>query len=145
MRDVVAETGPVRAVVVPATGDRAAWRELLPLPHGGVLLDTPGLRGVGLHDAEEGLDRTFAEITELARDCRFPDCAHATEPDCAVLAAVDDGRLTWRRLDRYHRLQRENTCAASRTGARLRAELERPEKQGARLRRALKQSPNFKA
>ncbi|MFF2327214.1 MULTISPECIES: ribosome small subunit-dependent GTPase A [unclassified Streptomyces] len=122
-----------------------AWRELLPLPHGGVLLDTPGLRGVALHDADEGLEQTFAEITELARDCRFVDCAHTTEPGCAVLSAVEDGRLTRRRLDNYHRLQRENTYAASRTDARLRAELERPKKQGARLRRALKQSPHFKA
>ncbi|MEU6731458.1 ribosome small subunit-dependent GTPase A [Nonomuraea wenchangensis] len=122
-----------------------AWRELLPLPHGGVLLDTPGLRGVGLHDADEGLEQTFAEITELARDCRFADCAHTTEPDCAVLAAVEDGQLTQRRLDSYHRLQRENTYAASRTDARLRAELERPLKQISRQVRALKQSPHFKA
>ncbi|MFE5240317.1 MULTISPECIES: ribosome small subunit-dependent GTPase A [unclassified Streptomyces] len=122
-----------------------AWRELVPLPHGGVLLDTPGLRGVGLHDADEGLEQTFAEITELARDCRFADCAHTAEPGCAVLAAVEDGHLTRRRLDSYHRLQRENTYAASRTDARLRAELERPMKQISRQVRALKQSPNFKA
>ncbi|WP_299535840.1 ribosome small subunit-dependent GTPase A [uncultured Streptomyces sp.] len=122
-----------------------AWRELLPLPHGGVLLDTPGLRGVGLPDAGEGLEQTFAEITEWADGCRFTDCAHTGEPDCAVLAAVEDGRLTRRRLDSYHRLQRENAHAASRTDARLRAELERPRKQIARHVRALKQSPNFKA
>ncbi|GAA3981076.1 ribosome small subunit-dependent GTPase A [Streptomyces marokkonensis] len=122
-----------------------AWRELVPLPHGGVLLDTPGLRGVGLHDADDGLEHTFAEITELAHDCRFADCAHTTEPGCAVLAAVEDGHLTRRRLDSYHRLQRENTYAASRTDARLRAELERPMKQIARQVRALKQSPHFKA
>ncbi|MFJ5848226.1 ribosome small subunit-dependent GTPase A [Streptomyces sp. NPDC092903] len=122
-----------------------AWRELLPLPHGGVLLDTPGLRGVGLHDADEGLDQTFAEITELARDCRFADCAHTSEPGCAVLAAIEDGQITGRRLDSYHRLQRENTHAAARTDARLRAELERPLKQISRHIRALKQSPHFKA
>ncbi|WP_203187519.1 ribosome small subunit-dependent GTPase A [Streptomyces pratensis] len=122
-----------------------AWRALLPLPHGGVLLDTPGLRGIGLHDADEGLGQTFAEISELARDCRFADCAHATEPGCAVLSAMEDGHLTRRRLDSYHRLRRENAYAASRTDARLRAELERPKKHGALLRRAIKQSPNFKA
>ncbi|XKK39086.1 ribosome small subunit-dependent GTPase A [Nocardiopsis sp. ARC36] len=122
-----------------------AWRELLPLPHGGVLLDTPGLRGVGLHDADEGLDRVFAEITELAGDCRFADCAHTAEPGCAVLAAVEDGRLAGRRLDSYHRLLRENAHAASRTDARLRAEMNRQDRQGARLRRAIKRSPNFKA
>ncbi|WP_399946580.1 ribosome small subunit-dependent GTPase A [Streptomyces sp. BBFR25] len=122
-----------------------AWRELVPLPHGGVLLDTPGLRGVGLHDADEGLEQTFAEITELARNCRFADCAHTSEPGCAVLAAVEGGHLPQRRLDSWHRLQRENAYAASRTDARLRAELERPMKQIARQVRALKQSPNFKA
>ncbi|GAA1675829.1 putative ribosome biogenesis GTPase RsgA [Citricoccus zhacaiensis] len=122
-----------------------AWRELVPLPHGGVLLDTPGLRGVGLHDADEGLDKTFAEITDLARDCRFADCAHTTEPGCAVLTAIEDGHLTRRRLDSYHRLQRENAHTASRTDARLRAELERPKKQIARQARALKKFPHFKA
>ncbi|GAB2836925.1 ribosome small subunit-dependent GTPase A [Actinocorallia aurea] len=121
-----------------------AWRELLPLPDGGVLLDTPGLRGVGLHDAGEGLDRTFAEITGLAEDCRFGDCAHATEPGCAVLAAVEDGRLTRRRLDSYHRLQRENAYTASRADARLRAEQERPKKEIARLVREIKRSAHRK-
>ncbi|NLT57309.1 MAG: ribosome small subunit-dependent GTPase A [Actinomycetales bacterium] len=117
-----------------------AWRELLPLPHGGVLLDTPGLRGVGMHEADEGLDQTFAEITELAGSCRFADCAHTAEPDCAVLAAVESGRITRRRLDSYHRLLRENAYAASRTDARLRAEQERPKKDIARLRRAINRS-----
>ncbi|MFE5207156.1 ribosome small subunit-dependent GTPase A [Streptomyces sp. NPDC056600] len=122
-----------------------AWRELLPLPHGGVLIDTPGLRGVGLHDAGDGLEQTFADIAELAEDCRFADCAHATEPGCAVLAAVEGGHLTRRRLDSYHRLQRENAHAAARTDARLRAELERPMKQITRQVRALKRSSHFKA
>ena len=121
-----------------------AWRELLPLPSGGILLDTPGLRGVGLHDADEGLEQTFAEIIEFARDCRFSDCAHSQEPGCAVLAAIEHGYLTTRRLDSYRRLQRENTHAAARTDARLRAELERPLKQLTHLRRAIKRSPNRK-
>ncbi|MFF5233226.1 GTPase RsgA [Dactylosporangium sp. NPDC000521] len=72
-------------------------------------------------------------------------CAGIGEPGCAVLAAVEDGYLTQRRFDSYHRLQCENTYVASRTDARLRAERERPTKHGARLRRALKQSPHFKA
>ncbi|MFW0785191.1 ribosome small subunit-dependent GTPase A [Gordonia sp. CPCC 206044] len=122
-----------------------AWRELLPLSGGRVLIDTPGLRGVGLTEVDDGLDQTFSEIAELAADCRFADCAHVTEPGCAVRSAIESGELTQRRLDSYHRLQRENTYAASRTDARLRAELERRDKQGARLRRAIKQSPNFKA
>lgn len=122
-----------------------AWRELLPLPHGGVLLDTPGLRGEGLHAADEGLDQTFSEIIELSEHCRFSDCAHVSEPGCAVLTAIEDEHLTQRRLDSYHRLQRENAHAASRTEARLRAVQKRHDKHMARVIRGIKSSPNFKA
>ncbi|MEE1926752.1 ribosome small subunit-dependent GTPase A [Streptomyces sp. TRM 70351] len=98
-----------------------AWRELLPLPGGGVLLDTPGLRAIGLHDAQDGLEQTFAEIGTLAQGCRFTDCGHGHEPGCAVLAAVEAGEIPRRRLDSYHRLLRENAYTASRSDARLRA------------------------
>jgi ribosome biogenesis GTPase / thiamine phosphate phosphatase len=98
-------------------------RELVVLPGGGgVLLDTPGLRGAGLWVSDEGLDRTFADVEELVELCRFADCVHETEPGCAVLAAVDDGRLTQRRLDSWRKLQREARWMASRNDARLRAE-----------------------
>ncbi|MBT2382369.1 ribosome small subunit-dependent GTPase A [Streptomyces sp. ISL-11] len=100
-------------------------RNMLPLPGGGVLIDTPGLRGVGLWDSEGGVGRTFAEIEELATRCRFHDCGHGDEPDCAVLAAVDSGELAQRRLDSYRKLLRENERLAARTDARLRAELRR--------------------
>lgn len=96
-------------------------RELLPLPTGGVLIDTPGLRSVGLQDTGDGIEQVFAEITQLARHCRFADCAHQTEPDCAVLAAVEDGALPERRLVSYRKLLRESAWAASRDDARLRA------------------------
>ncbi|RSN41627.1 ribosome small subunit-dependent GTPase A [Actinomadura sp. WAC 06369] len=99
-------------------------RELVPLPGGGVLIDTPGLRGVGLLDAEEGLRRTFSDVEELAERCRFGDCAHESEPGCAVLAAVQDGSLPHRRLDGYRKLMRESAWAAARSDARLRAERE---------------------
>ncbi|GAA1524377.1 ribosome small subunit-dependent GTPase A [Actinomadura kijaniata] len=97
-------------------------RELLPLPSGGVLIDTPGLRGVGLFDAEEGLQQTFSDIEELAAGCRFGDCAHDTEPDCAVQAAIADGALPERRLRSYRKLLKENEWIAARSDARLRAE-----------------------
>ncbi|HTY72086.1 MAG TPA: ribosome small subunit-dependent GTPase A [Actinomycetes bacterium] len=97
-------------------------RELLPLPWGAVLLDTPGLRGVGLIDADEGFARAFPEIEELAEQCRFNDCAHATEPGCAVLAAVEGGTLAWRRLESWRKLERELAYAARRVDARLAAE-----------------------
>ncbi|NUP42928.1 MAG: ribosome small subunit-dependent GTPase A, partial [Streptomyces sp.] len=104
-------------------------RDLLVLPGGGAVVDTPGLRGVGLWDAQEGVGQVFAEIEQLAADCRFQDCAHVSEPGCAVLAALDDGSLTHRRLDSYRKLLRENAWIASRTDQRLRAEMRREWKQ----------------
>ena len=100
-------------------------RNLLTLPGGGVLIDTPGLRGVGLWDAGTGVDRVFAEIEEYARRCRFQDCAHHSEPGCAVLAAVDGGVLPARRLESYRKLQRENQRIVAKTDARLRQEIRR--------------------
>ncbi|MFD0473583.1 ribosome small subunit-dependent GTPase A [Nonomuraea thailandensis] len=97
-------------------------RELVPLPGGGVLIDTPGLRAISLYDAADGLEQVFAEIEDLARDCRFGDCAHDTEPGCAVQAAILAGDLAGRRLDSYRKLQRENAWAAARADARLRGE-----------------------
>lgn len=99
-------------------------RDLIPLPGGGVLIDTPGLRAVGLHDSESWLHQVFAEIEELAELCRFTDCAHAGEPGCAVADAVAEGVLAERRLASYRKLQRENAWAAARSDARLRAERE---------------------
>ncbi|MFI0899583.1 ribosome small subunit-dependent GTPase A [Streptomyces sp. NPDC020983] len=100
-------------------------RDLRALPGGGAVVDTPGLRGVGLWDAQEGLGQVFAEIEAMAAECRFQDCAHESEPGCAVRAALDDGRLTHRRLESYRKLLRENAWIASRTDQRLRAEMRR--------------------
>ncbi|WP_405000733.1 ribosome small subunit-dependent GTPase A [Kitasatospora cathayae] len=93
-------------------------RELIPLPGGGVLIDTPGLREVGLYGGE-GVDLAFADIAELAEECRFHDCNHHTEPGCAVRAALADGTLPQRRMDSYLKLQRENEWIASRSDARV--------------------------
>ncbi|WP_121749862.1 ribosome small subunit-dependent GTPase A [Streptomyces sp. E2N166] len=98
-------------------------RNLLVMPGGGVLIDTPGLRGVGLWDAGSGVGQVFAEIEELGRDCRFHDCAHESEPGCAVLAAIDTGELPERRLESYRKLMRENQRIVAKTDARLRAEI----------------------
>jgi ribosome biogenesis GTPase / thiamine phosphate phosphatase len=100
-------------------------RELVALPAGGVVIDTPGLRGVGLYGGAEGIGRAFADIEELAADCRFDDCAHRTEPGCAVTAALADGTLPEQRLAGYRKLQRENDWMESRTDARLAAERRR--------------------
>jgi len=98
------------------------FRELVVLPGGGILIDTPGLRGVGLWLDGDGLDRAFADVEDLALTCRFADCRHDSEPGCAVLDAVDGGTLDERRLLSWRKLQREAQWIARRTDARLRAE-----------------------
>ncbi|MBB4984895.1 MULTISPECIES: ribosome small subunit-dependent GTPase A [Streptomyces] len=98
-------------------------RNLFVLPGGGVLIDTPGLRGVGLWDAETGVGQVFSEIEELAGDCRFHDCAHESEPGCAVTAAIEDGSLPVRRLESYRKLIRENRRIVAKTDARVRSEM----------------------
>ncbi|MFD3546926.1 ribosome small subunit-dependent GTPase A [Streptomyces sp. NPDC058655] len=100
-------------------------RNLLALPGGGVLIDTPGLRGVGLWDAGAGVGQVFSEIEEYAAHCRFHDCAHEAEPGCAVLAAVESGELADRRLESYRKLLRENQRIVAKTDARLRSEIRR--------------------
>ncbi len=82
-------------------------RQLFRLASGVLLLDTPGLRELGLWDADEGLADTFAEIGDLAARCRFRDCAHEREPGCAVRAAIADGSLDERRLHSFRRLGSE--------------------------------------
>ncbi len=93
-------------------------RELIPIPGGGVLIDTPGLRGIGLQDADQGIERVFADIEEMASSCRFADCGHRGEPGCAVRAAIDEGGLDADRLDRYEKMARESRWAANRGDAR---------------------------
>jgi ribosome biogenesis GTPase / thiamine phosphate phosphatase len=104
-------------------------RELVPLPGGGVLVDTPGLRGIGLVEADDGLAATFSDIEGLVAGCRFNDCSHTSEPGCAVLEAVETGELAQRRLDSWRKLQREIEWMAARADARLRAERTRVWKQ----------------
>ncbi len=75
---------------------------------GGWLIDTPGMRELRLLDATEGVDEVFADITELAAQCKFNDCAHVTEPGCAVRAAIESGDLDKDRVDRWRKLEKEN-------------------------------------
>lgn len=97
-------------------------RELHLAPGGGAILDTPGMRTIGLAGVD-ALDDVFPEVDALAADCRFADCAHDGEPGCAVLAAVASGELPERRLASYRKLLREAQHQAARTDARLRAEM----------------------
>lgn len=100
-------------------------RELVPLPNGGVLMDTPGVRGFGLFDADEGMGEMFGDVEELASRCRFSDCAHHREPGCAVQAALADGTLDERRWNSYGKLQRELAALARRTDAAARRAYQR--------------------
>lgn len=98
-----------------------AHRELLVLDDGSYVIDTPGLRSIGLASSD-GLDQAFADIVDLAESCRFNDCTHATEPDCAVLDAIEAGVVPTRRLDSYRKLLREAAYQERRGDARLQAE-----------------------
>lgn len=96
-------------------------RQLVVLPSGAVVIDTPGLRGIALGGSDEGVARAFSDVEELAAACRFADCAHAGEPGCAVQASIDAGDLPAARIASWRKLQREVAYQARRTDARLRA------------------------
>ncbi|SLN54739.1 ribosome small subunit-dependent GTPase A [Pseudooctadecabacter jejudonensis] len=83
-------------------------RNLRATTTGGWLIDTPGMRELRLVDAEEGVEDVFGDITDLAAQCKFNDCAHQTEPGCAVRAAIEAGDLDADRLERWRKLEREN-------------------------------------
>jgi ribosome biogenesis GTPase / thiamine phosphate phosphatase len=94
------------------------YRALVPVPGGGAVLDTPGLRQVGMYDATAGLDLAFDDVAALAARCRFVGCSHVSEPDCAVVAALATGELAPRRLASWRKLQRELAYALRRRDAR---------------------------
>jgi ribosome biogenesis GTPase / thiamine phosphate phosphatase len=108
-------------------------RELILLPGGGVVIDTPGLRELQLWDGgAAAIDAAFADIEELTLECRFTNCSHETEPGCAVQAALRSGALTHERHASWLELQRELRAIAVRTDARLRREEKRKWQQRAR-------------
>ncbi len=96
-------------------------RELHLVPGGGALIDTPGMRSIGLSGAED-LDDVFPEVEALADRCRFRDCTHEVEPGCAVRAAVEDGTLSERRMQSYRKLLREQEFQAARVDQRVAAQ-----------------------
>lgn len=102
-----------------------ASRYLVPLPEGGLLLDTPGMREFAPWLGDDGLFGTFADIEELAADCRFADCAHDSEPGCAVLIAAASDESVGLRLQSWRRLMREQAWLERRHDARLMAEEKR--------------------
>jgi ribosome biogenesis GTPase len=101
-------------------------RELILLPGGGVVIDTPGLRELQLWDGgAAAIDAAFADIEELALQCRFANCSHDTEPDCAIQEALRSGELSGERHRSWLKLQRELRAIAMRSDARLRREEKR--------------------
>lgn len=94
-------------------------RALVAVPGGGAVIDTPGVRAVGLLDTAAGLERAFTDIVELAGLCRFADCGHQGEPGCAVRDALDSGELTMRRWESWRKLSREVGFESRRRNARL--------------------------
>jgi ribosome biogenesis GTPase len=128
---VVQRTGEVRAT------DRrgrhtTVTRDLIPLPEGGIVIDTPGIREIGLWQADAGIERVFPEIVSAATHCRFADCTHVKEPGCGIQAAHADGLITERRLQHWRELQAELDLQAEqleefgrRAESRSRADVER--------------------
>jgi ribosome biogenesis GTPase len=82
-------------------------REIIMLESGGILLDNPGMREVGITDAEGGLETTFEKIIKLSANCRFKDCTHIQESECAVIEAVEQGELDRAIYDNYLKMERE--------------------------------------
>lgn len=104
-------------------------RELIALPGGGLVIDTPGMREIQLWEAGEGLSETFEDIAQLAGECRFNDCRHESEPGCAVRAALRSGALDEGRWGSYLKLQRELQFLETKRDARARSEQKRRHRQ----------------
>jgi ribosome biogenesis GTPase len=114
-------------------------RELVALPSGGLMIDTPGMRELQLWDANESVRDTFDDVDALAGECHFTDCRHRDEPRCAVKAAVDEGRIPPDRLASYLKLQDELAYLARQQDERAQLEEKRRGKIGAKaLRQHLK-------
>ncbi|MDQ2649847.1 MAG: ribosome small subunit-dependent GTPase A [Actinomycetota bacterium] len=132
LREEVADTGAVREN--DSKGRHTTTnRQLHLLTGGGVVIDTPGIREVGLAGDEESVEATFTDIDDLALECRFTDCGHTGEPGCAVAAAVEDGSLSPARLEDYRELMAEAAAAARRADEAARRTWER---KGSKVARA---------
>jgi ribosome biogenesis GTPase len=134
-----------------ATGDVRGWdargrhtsvhRQLLVVPSGGVLIDTPGLRELGLWEADDAVADTFADVEALAAECRFRDCRHDREPGCAVRLAVEQGTLDGSRLEGYLRLARERAVLTDRQDELARAPQGHPRTHERSIRRVRLDGP----
>ncbi len=100
-------------------------RHLLRAPSGALFIDTPGLRELQLWEVDSGISRVFGDIEELAAQCRFSDCTHNGEPGCAVMAAVERGKLDPERLDSYQKLEQEAAAEEARRDKALATQAKR--------------------
>lgn len=132
------ETGPVRES--DSRGRHVTTRrQMIRLQNGGLVIDTPGLRKVGLWGVECGILDAFPDISRLSASCRYADCAHTHEPGCAVLAAVESGALDAHRLENFRKLVRESEYAAAKSDASIRmARKMRERRMGREIKRFLK-------
>ena len=112
-------------------------RQLVPLPEGGLMLDTPGMRELQLWDADSGIEAAFQDLESLAAECRFADCAHRREPGCAVRAALANGTLEVERFESWRKLQRELERLAMKQDARARSD---SRKERARFARSMRKT-----
>jgi ribosome biogenesis GTPase len=110
-------------------------RELVLLPDGGLVLDTPGMRELQLWDADEGIAAAFDDVEALAAQCRFNDCSHGDEPGCAIREAIKEGTLDKERYESWEKLQRELDHLVTKQGGRARAEARKARRRFARSMR----------
>ena len=111
-------------------------RELIPLENGGFVIDTPGMRELGLWNVSSSIGEVFPEISALSHGCKFTDCTHVHEPDCAVQAAVKEGQLAGDRYESYLKLRKEADYVASKTDISKAQERKAKEKQMGRVLKA---------
>lgn len=114
-------------------------RELIPLESGGCVIDTPGLREIGLWEVDGSIEETFADIAELSLQCKFTDCSHAHEPGCAVQSALGDGSLEPGRYESYLKLKKEADYIESKSSVTKQQERKAKEKKlGKKIKEILK-------
>lgn len=120
-------------------------RELIVLPQGGIVIDTPGLRGIAAFEDRGGIERAFGEIDSLAESCKFNDCSHTNEPGCAVMEALENGELDQRRYENYFKLLREKRYQSLRAdvAARRRQEREWNKKIREGMKRLKRSNPKY--
>lgn len=111
-------------------------RELIPLENGGFVIDTPGMRELGLWNVSTGIEEVFPEIAELSAQCKFTDCSHVHEPGCAVQTAVREGQLASERYESYLKLKKEAEYVASKADIFKAQERKAKEKQLGRAQKA---------